>query len=99
MLTHLDDIRVQVKIITKNETPDGWSFIVKVNNDGETQHKVTLKTDVWEKLKGNRNDPIDLIIDSFEFLLEHESNQSILRKFNLELIGEYFPEFEEEINK
>jgi len=31
---------------------------------------------------------------SFEFLLERESNTSILRSFELPVIGNYFPEYE-----
>ena len=39
----------------------------------------------------------DLIKKSFEFLLERESKESILRKFNLKVINQYFPEYEQEI--
>jgi hypothetical protein len=31
---------------------------------------------------------------SFDFLLERESNTSILRHFDLRVIGHYFPEYE-----
>jgi len=41
----------------------------------------------------------DLIIKSFEFLLLRESNQSILKEFNLEVINQYFPEYNNEIKK
>jgi hypothetical protein len=30
----------------------------------------------------------------FQFLLERESNTSILRSFDLPVIGQYFPEYE-----
>ena len=36
---------------------------------------------------------------SFEFLLEREPKESILRQFDLPLIGRYFPEYEREIKK
>lgn len=39
----------------------------------------------------------ELIKKSFEFLLKRESKQSILSRFNLRVIGNYFPDFEEEI--
>jgi hypothetical protein len=31
---------------------------------------------------------------SFRFLLDRESNTSILRSFDLPVIGQYFPEYE-----
>jgi hypothetical protein len=40
-----------------------------------------------------------LILRSFEFLLERESNTSILREFDLRVIGRYFPEYENEIRE
>jgi len=36
---------------------------------------------------------------SFEFLLEREPKESILPRFNLRVINQYFPEFKEEIRK
>ena len=47
----------------------------------------------------NKLTKTELITKSFEFLLERESNQSILKKFNLEVIGQYFPEYIDEIKK
>jgi len=38
-----------------------------------------------------------LIEKSFEFLLERESNTSILRSFDLPVIQRYFPEYERAI--
>jgi hypothetical protein len=36
---------------------------------------------------------------SFEFLLERESKESILSRFDLSLISRYFPEYEQEIKR
>ena len=41
----------------------------------------------------------DLIQSSFEFLLEREPKESILRKFDLPVIARYFPEYERAIRK
>ena len=35
-----------------------------------------------------------LVKDSFEFLLERESKESILREFDLSVIKRYFPEYD-----
>jgi hypothetical protein len=39
----------------------------------------------------------ELVRKSFEFLLERESNASILPSFDLPVIGHYFPEYENTI--
>ena len=87
-----------IKIINENKTDLGWVFEVQVtNNDSETNHEVLLKKDTWQRLKGERSNPKELIVDSFKFLLEREPKEAILGKFDLELIGKYFPEYEKEI--
>jgi hypothetical protein len=42
-------------------------------------------------------DPTRLVRESFEFLLAREPRESILRSFELPVIGRYFPEWETEI--
>ena len=56
-------------------------------------HKVKLSEKVYIDLTGSKISKIELIKNSFEFLLERESNQSILREFDLEIIENYFPEY------
>ena len=41
--------------------------------------------------------PEALVEASFRFLLEREPKESILRSFDVSVIGRYFPEFEREI--
>ena len=52
-----------------------------------------MSSKVYKDLSDSKISQIDLIIKSFEFLLERESNQSILSEFNLEIIENYFPEY------
>jgi hypothetical protein len=40
-----------------------------------------------------------LVEESFRFLLEREPQGSIMRRFDLQVIGRYFPEYSEEIGK
>ena len=40
-----------------------------------------------------------LVRESFEFLLEREPQTSILREFDLEVIGRYFPEYPADIRR
>jgi hypothetical protein len=48
-------------------------------------------------LTRGRISPETLIEKSFEFLLERESNTMILSRFDLPVIGDYFPEYEKNI--
>ena len=41
--------------------------------------------------------PEELVRASFEFLLEREPASSILRKFSLDIISRYFPDYSAEI--
>ena len=41
----------------------------------------------------------ELVRSSFEFLLEREPRDSILRDFDLPMIGRYFPEYERDIGQ
>lgn len=83
-----------IKIDIKDEN----TFLVEVDSDGTTKHKVTIDEGYYQKLTGGKTSPEDLIKKSFEFLLERESNQSILKEFNLRIISSYFPEYENEIS-
>jgi hypothetical protein len=75
------------------------TFEVSLEGPPQTRHLVRLSDDYYQKLTQGRVSRDALITRSFEFLLERESNASILRSFDLPLIGRYFPEFESEIAK
>ncbi len=69
-------------------------FRVTVNKTKTTVHEVNVSTEYYEKLTAG-SVPVETLIEkSFLFLLERESNTSILSKFDLPLIGKYFPEYE-----
>lgn len=76
---------------------DDNTFKVVVKGDTTTTHTVTLSPDYYGKLTGNRVSADELVRKSFEFLLEREGNTSILRTFDLPVIGHYFPEYERTI--
>ena len=83
--------RIEVK---QNDTE---TFEVTVRETTTTTHLVTLTQDYYQKLTESRISPETLIEKSFEFLLERESNTMILARFDLPVIGDYFPEFEKNI--
>jgi hypothetical protein len=81
------------------ESIDNNSFTVYVIRDSATKHIVLLNDLFHQDVTNNKLTKTELITHSFEFLLKKESNQSILKKFNLEVIGQYFPEYIDEIKK
>ena len=79
---------------------DGWLCQVMVGGDGsETRHSVTFTRADFQRLASSGESPDALVRRSFEFLLQRESNDSILKSFALTDIGRHFPEFEREIGK
>ena len=48
---------------------------------------------------GRGRTPEELVRRSFEFLLERESKESILREFDLSVIQRYFPDYDEAISR
>ncbi|QZP17275.1 hypothetical protein K6112_04425 [Methylophilales bacterium] len=81
------------------EAIDNNSFKVSVTKDSSTEHIVLLSDRFHQDVTNNKLTKTELITHSFEFLLKRESNQSILKKFNLEVISQYFPEYIIEIKK
>ena len=81
------------------EAIDNNSFKVSVTKDSSTEHIVLLSDRFHQDVTNNKLTKTELITHSFEFLLKRESNQSILKKFNLEVISQYFPEYIDEIKK
>ena len=78
---------------------DSTTFEVIVESATTTTHKVTVEASYYEKLTGKRVTPEVLLEKSFQFLLDRESNTSILPSFDLPIIGRYFPEYEKVIKK
>jgi hypothetical protein len=82
------------------DDPSGFAFTVEVSgNDGSpTVHDVTLSRDLFERLAKPDEPASDFVRRCFAFLLERESKDSILAQFDVSVISEYFPEFEEAIS-
>jgi len=76
---------------------DDETFNVTVRGSTTTTHIVTLTKGYYEELTGGAVPAETLIQKSFEFLLERESNTMILSRFDLPVIGHYFPEYERRI--
>ena len=74
-------------------TKDKDTFSVTVTGSSTTTHTVTISDQIHTKLTGGKIFKEALLEMSFEFLLQREPNTSILAKFKLEMISQYFPDY------
>ena len=81
-------------LIKKN---DKNRFSVFIESSVNSNHIVTVNDDIYFEMTEGIKSKEELILFSFKFLLERESNTSILSNFNLETIQNYFPEYKNEI--
>ncbi|MBN2542182.1 hypothetical protein JXI42_04895 [bacterium] len=85
-------MKIQVK-----EKNRGEFLVTLKTGESESQHAVELDDEYYQRLTGGAITEKELIKKSFEFLLKRESKESILSRFNLEVISRYFPEYEGKI--
>ena len=86
---------IEVKQTSKGAALE-FDVVVRESN-GTTRHHVTMKESTYERLAGGKVTPERFIEAAFEFLLEHEPKESILTRFDVTVISQYFPQFEREI--
>jgi hypothetical protein len=87
----------RIDVVTTAEG-QGWAFQVTVSEGGSrTAHRVTMTREDYRRLTGEACPPDELVRRSFEFLLERERKESILRTFDITVIANYFPDYEKEI--
>ncbi len=79
------------------ESPDTYAVEVS-ESDGTSRHIVTATSAHLAQL--GIDDPLERVVkESFEFLLEREPKEAILGRFELPVIGQYFPEYPAEIRR
>ena len=78
---------------------DNDNFSVLISSKKDTQHTVKF-SDKQRDLYELDHIQKDVIIKfAFDFLLGREPNTSILTNFSIDLISNYFPEFETKLKK
>ena len=80
--------------ITVTRQTDGTFY---VQTPAGTSHTVSVPAGFPGSLGCGHLAPEELVRASFEFLLEREPASSILRKFSLDIISRYFPDYPAEI--
>lgn len=83
---------------TKGEDP--LLFMVTVQEGtSETRHRVSMSKSTYEKLTQGKVNPDRCVQAAFEYLLEREPKESILRTFDITVISRYFPGFESDFSR
>ena len=72
-------------------------FEVTISGSVATQHEVTITDIAHHHLTNGRATKEELLDFSFKFLLDREPNTSILSKFEITVISQYFPEYETDL--
>ena len=85
----IDEYHFQVTVINK----------ATVIGNSSSTHQVSVAAEYALKLTAGKITNAQLVKKSFEFLLERESNKSIMQSFNLSVIARYFPEYEHTITQ
>ena len=75
------------------------TYAVEVSDASGTSRHVVTATPTQLAELGIDAAPERVLRESFEFLLEREPKESILGRFELPVIGHYFPEYRAEIRR
>jgi hypothetical protein len=87
-----------ITIDRQSEDERSYAFrVIVLEEDSSTTHEVTLSRDEHERLAEPAESPESFLHRCFRFLLAREPKESILRSFDVRVIGWYFPEFPAEI--
>ena len=79
---------ISIKELSNNK------YEITVNRKLITKHTVLLTNEYYDSLTKKKISKKKLLKYSFQFLLDRESNTSILSFFELKIISKYFPEYE-----
>lgn len=84
-------------LVKKIQTdPEVVCEVIIKEGASSTKHQVHVPGNLYHKLtKGNASEE-ECVRASFAFLLDRENKESILSRFDLPVISQYFPEFEKE---
>lgn len=86
---------IKVSVINESESME---FEVQVGEGpSATAHRVSMSEGQYKKLGAGAKSPSEFIRAAFRFLLDRESKQSIMSRFDITVISKYFPEFEDKI--
>ena len=88
---------IEVSTVDVERLASRFHVRVTADDGSVTEHDVTLSAADHERLGSGYRSPAAFVRACFEFLLEREPKESILRSFDVSQIATYFREFEREI--
>ena len=90
----IENLIMTISITSKDQD----TFSVTVTDSSTTTHTVAISEQIHLQLTGGEISKETLFEKSFEFLLQREPNTSILAKFKLEVISQYFPDYAKQVS-
>ncbi|OGN07946.1 MAG: hypothetical protein A3C61_02295 [Candidatus Yanofskybacteria bacterium RIFCSPHIGHO2_02_FULL_39_10] len=89
-----------MRVTEVSQREEGWTFLVEVGHgDNLIEYFIDVDKEYWTRLTARRIEPAELVKATFEFLLDKESKEVILKKFNLSDVSGHFPNYENEIRR
>jgi len=88
----------QIEVHRGVDDPVGQFEVIIREQKNSTRHHVVITRETLARI-GRRRSPEEVIEASFRFLLDREAKEQILERFDVAVIGRYFPEFEAEIGE
>ena len=85
-----------MELLINELSKDKFEITVKANQI--TKHVVNVTDEMLFNLTKNKISKKELLNFSFNFLLERETNTSILSSFDLIVISKYFPEYTKKVS-
>ena len=85
-----------MELLITELSKDKFEIIVKSNQI--SKHVVNVTDEMLFNLTKNKISKKELLNFSFNFLLERETNTSILSSFDLTVISKYFPEYTKKVS-
>ena len=85
-----------MELLITGLSKDKFEITIKANQI--TKHVVYVTDAMLLNLTKNKISKKELLNFSFNFLLERESNTSILPSFDLTVISKYFPEYTKKVS-
>ena len=87
----------KINVSSRKDTP--WQFEVEASKNSMLNHyRVFVDKEFYEKFNVDIS-PEKFVEKSFEFLLEREGPEEILKEFNLRQISDYFSDYETVLRK
>lgn len=90
----------RIDVLTETEGHNHWSYEVRVSDAGRRHdYRVTLNWADYDLWSHGRVSPYKVVAAAFEFLLQRESAENILARFDCSLIRRRFPCVDAELPK